>query len=312
MSWDRDRLLMELGAFSFGAQSEGEELSRYRAFYNQNFEDVDGLDSSLGWLDSGDFRLVLQVYRIAEACGTVFVFHGYFDHAGIYQHLIRFLLGLGYNVVIYDMPGHGLSSGKRTSINDFQQYQDALSRVLELCDGQLSTPFHAIGQSTGAAVVIDRMSAADAPDVFDRVVLLAPLVRPAGWLGVQWLHSAVSPFFEVWRRSFSVNSTDSHFIEFLKKQDPLQSKTLSVDWVGALKNWVPDIEARIPVERPVSVVQGLADRTVEWQHNIPVLRRLFRQVKVSYVAGGHHHLVNESEEKRQQVFSVIRQELGCS
>lgn len=138
MSWDRDRLLMELSAFSFGTQSEGEELNRYRAFYKQRFDDIEGVDSSLGWVNSGDFRLVLQVYRIAESVGTVFVFHGYFDHAGIYRHLIRFLLELGYNVVVYDMPGHGLSSGKRTSITDFKQYQEALDRVLEICEDRKS------------------------------------------------------------------------------------------------------------------------------------------------------------------------------
>lgn len=312
MSWDRDRLLMELSAFSFGTQSEGEELNRYRAFYKQRFDDIEGVDSSLGWVNSGDFRLVLQVYRIAESVGTVFVFHGYFDHAGIYRHLIRFLLELGYNVVVYDMPGHGLSSGKRTSITDFKQYQEALDRVLEICDGQLTGPYHAVGQSTGAAVLIDRMSGVPKNDLFDRVVLLAPLVRPAGWAGVQLLHSAVSPFFEVWRRSFSVNSTDLHFTEFLKKEDPLQSKTLSVDWVGALKKWVRTIETRASISKSVSVVQGTADRTVEWRHNISVVCRLFKQVKVNYIEGGHHHLVNESEEKRKQVFRAIQQELGCS
>ena len=45
--------------------------------------------------------------------GTVLICHGYFDYVGLYRHLIAHVLELGYAVLAYDLPGHGLSSGPR-------------------------------------------------------------------------------------------------------------------------------------------------------------------------------------------------------
>ncbi len=313
MTWDRDKLLMELSPYTLGGTSVSFELTKYLEFYSLSGLSSDQVTHSVGWVDAGAFRVVLQTYECHEAKGTVFVFHGYFDHAGIYRHLIRHLLSKGFSVVIYDMPGHGLSSGKPTAIASFDDYQLVLESVVDSLTGKLAQPFSAIGQSTGGAVLIHRASAQpnDRP-LFDKLILLAPLVRPEGWRGIKLVHSLVAPFAEVWRRSFSVNSTDNNFVEFLKGKDPLQSKVLSVSWIGALKSWVLDMEQRQPVPRSVCVIQGTSDKTVDWRHNIATIRRIFQGVKVAYIDHGHHHLVNESVEIRQQVFAIVDAELGVS
>ena len=312
MQWDRDKLLMELGQYSFNSEPRSGELEQYLSFYEFGFIKEVGASHRVGWVDASDFKVVLQTFSLEKSLGTVFIFHGYFDHAGIYHHLIEHALKKGFSVALYDMPGHGLSSGKRTSIANFEQYQQAMDAVLNVCHDIMPKPFHAVGQSTGGAVLIDRLSGNDCQPVFERVVLLAPLVRPKGWGGIKLLHSAVQPFFDVWKRSFGTNSSDTTFIEFLRKVDPLQSKHLSVDWIGALKDWVVSIEHRNAVNRRVLIVQGTADQTVEWLHNLQVIRRLFEQVSICMVEGAHHHLVNESVAVRGKVFSAIERELGVS
>ncbi|SUV72968.1 lysophospholipase [Acinetobacter baumannii] len=37
--------------------------------------------------------------------------HGYLEHSGIYQPIIREILEQGFSVITYDLPGHGLSNG---------------------------------------------------------------------------------------------------------------------------------------------------------------------------------------------------------
>lgn len=305
---------MELSVFPSEVGKETfPELSKYHSFYGFDFLN-DDCKKLVGWVDSSEFRVVLQTFIPRDPIGSVLIMHGYFDHAGIYGHLIRFLIEQGFAVAIHDMPGHGLSSGKRTSITDFSQYQAVLDSVLSACKPLMPEPFHAIGQSTGGAILLDRLSqAVKSPGIdFQRVILLAPLVRPTAWNGVKFLHRIVEPFAEVWKRSFSKNSNNENFVAFLKTEDPLQSKTLSVDWVGALKNWVPDIESRPPKKMHLTVIQGLADTTVEWKHNVPVIRRLFQDVKIAYLEGCHHHLVNESETKRKIIFKLISHELGIT
>lgn len=311
MNWDRDRLLMDLTKFSFRSKGTVKgEIINYYDFYGLTFyREFEGVEQRVGWLDASDFRIVMQTFKPVNPKGTVFVFHGYFDHAGIYQHLIRFLIKNNYAVVIYDMPGHGLSSGKPASISSFHQYQEAMNACLSSCKGNLPEPYHCVGQSTGGAVLIDRLLHKEQyGEVFDKVVLLSPLVRPRGWQSITRLHSAVKPFLKVWYRSFSQNSEDVKFLKFLKEHDPLQSKWLAVDWIGALRDWVPRIESGKRIKRKVLIVQGTGDMTVDWPHNIEVLKRLFSEVKIVYIDKAQHHLVNEAVLKRQKVFESMLSE----
>lgn len=315
-SWNRDRLLMELSPFSFKPltakrkQAFGEEFKRYQAFYGLDFSDeLKGLRQSTGWFECGEYRIVLQCFMPKDAKATVFLFHGYFDHVGLYRHLIRFLVENGYAVVAYDMPGHGLSSGRPTSITSFSEYQEVIHTCLELCRGNLPEPFHCVGQSTGGAVLIDHLSGQNL-DSFDKVVLLAPLVRPKDWTLVKGIHSVVEPFLNVWYRSFADNSNDAEFVRFLKEDDPLQAKWMAVDWIGALKKWVLGIEGLQPLKKKVLIVQGNDDQTVDWQHNIEVIKSLFTEVKIVYIDKGRHQLVNESAAMREHIFKAVLAELS--
>jgi lysophospholipase len=311
MNWDRDKLLLELSRFSFTEPSlESEELKKYQSFYGMDFrQDIPGLEQRIGWVRNDDYHIVLQTFQPPGSVATVFLFHGYFDHAGLYSHLIRHLLRQSYTVVIYDLPGHGLSSGPRAVIDSFQQYQKVLTTCLSMCEEVLPKPFHAIGQSTGGAVLIDRLLHEER-ETFDKVVLLAPLIRPRAWLQVRLLHRLLRPFKSVMKRSFSRNSDDRQFLEFLKRGDPMQSKWLSVTWVGALNEWIPRIESAARRPRKLLVIQGKADFTVGWRTNIPAIRRLFSNVKIAWLETGRHHLVNEANIKRKQVFALIDSELS--
>lgn len=318
--WERDKLLMELPKFSFKPLQAkrrapvSSEFKRYQEFYDCDFSSEKGLKQSIGWFDGHSYRIVLQCYLPVDAKATVFLFHGYFDHVGLYRHLIRFLLEHQFAVVAYDMPGHGLSSGGPTSIPCFSDYQHVIQDCLNLCRGNMPEPFHCVGQSTGGAVLTDYLSQSisssdQGASVFDKVVLLAPLVRPKDWTKVKRIHTAVKPFLSKWPRSFANNSNDSEFVDFVKNNDPLQSKWMAVDWVSALREWIPRIEDCAPAKRRILIVQGTNDQTVDWQHNLEVLRKLFVEVKVAYINEGRHHLVNEAPDKRIEVFNAMLSEL---
>ena len=77
--------------------------------------DFPGVSHTFGRLESRGRRLAGHVFLPDEPRGTVVVLHGYLDHVGVHSRLIRFLLGTGHAVAAYDMPGHGLSSGRRAS-----------------------------------------------------------------------------------------------------------------------------------------------------------------------------------------------------
>ncbi|MCG8671598.1 MAG: alpha/beta hydrolase [Pseudomonadales bacterium] len=281
-------------------------VTRYRKFYGIDFENqIEGVTASLGIIKSAGFDIVTHVFQKQAAKGTVFVFHGLYDHVGIFDKPIQYFLKQGYSVVAYDLPGHGVSSGHWVVIADFFRYQQVLKSVINFVIDQLPQPCFAIAQSTGAAVLIDamlnhRFSAERFP--FKKVVLLAPLVRPMNWPRNRLMHSVLSPFLDFVPRSFTFNSHDHGFLSFLRNQDSLQSRMLSSRWVGALKKWIPKIEAASPVHWPVYIIQGQQDETVDWEHNIPLLKEKFTNLKVSFIAPMRHQVVNETESIRKQVF----------
>ena len=211
-------------------------------------------------------------------------------------------------MLAYDQPGHGLSSGTPASIGSFVEYQGVLAEVMAQVIGKVREPWFAVGQSTGGAILIDYLLSnqhSQSTSRFRKVVLLAPLVRPAGWLGAKVLHSLARPFITRWRRAFAENSGDTRFLRFLREHDPLQARAVHVDWVSALRQWVPHIESARPVDFPVTVVQGEKDQTVDWQHNLRIIRNKFSSVEELRIPDGRHHLVNEAQDLQATVFNTI-------
>jgi lysophospholipase len=279
-------------------------LADYLAFYRldtrQQFPQV---DYRLGRINSAGEQLAVQLWRQpGEARGNLLLVHGYFDHVGLFGHLVRYGLGRGYNVVAFDLPGHGLSTGEQGVIDQFQRYGAA---VLDLLNSVETLPgaWDVIAQSTGGAAVMDILSGADARP-FRRIVLFAPLLRPRGWWWVSLAQRLLHGRRDGVRRGFAENSHDAGFLEFVRN-DPLQAQFVSVAWVGALRGWLPVMLARSPCDVPLLVLQGDEDRTVAWKYNLKQIARLFPGATITMIAQGRHHLANESEPIRQQLFEAM-------
>lgn len=261
----------------------------------------------IGYLDCAGYRVVLQAWRHADggARGTVLVLHGYYDHVGIFDHVIERLLADGHDVLAFDLPGHGLSSGEPAAINDFADYQAVLGAVIATM-AELPKPWQLVAQSTGGAIVMTYLLGNPrAPRPFAGAVLLAPLVRPVNWRTNSLVHALLSPFVATIRRKFAINSHDEQFLHFLRHEDLLQAQYLSVRWVGALKRWIPWLEAQAAVDFPLTVIQGDEDGTVDWRHNLAVIRQKFPGTTVHIIDHGRHQLANESAPYREQVLARV-------
>jgi len=52
-------------------------------------------------------------------------------------------------------------------------------------------------------------------------------------------------------------------------------------------------------------VQGEKDRTVDWPHNLRIIRNKFSSVEELLIPDGRHHLVNEAKDLQAAVFNTI-------
>lgn len=306
---DPDALRTQLSPFSHGAELTA-DAHLYQVFYGLDFRHRSDIQHRLGHFEVHGYEVVAQAWCPDQPVATLLILHGYYDHMGLYRHVVEWGLRMGFAVLACDLPGHGLSSGPRASINEFGEYQAVLQGLLrEAAKLELPRPWHLLGQSTGAAIVIEYLlSQPEHPDL-GRSILLAPLVRPRAWGWSRLSYEVMRRFVKQIPRRFSENSGDPAFLEFIQSSDSLQPNILPTAWVGALARWIPRIEGAPASPHSPIIIQGEADMTVDWRHNLSILESKFAAPEILRLPGARHHLVNEREELRRQYFDFLSERL---
>lgn len=300
---DYSALHEHLPALDFAnAQPLPAALEEYRNYYHLQFPLAER--TGVGTFQAAGFKLVGQYWLVAKPRGTLFICHGYFDHTGIYTAAIRFGLERQLNVVIYDFPGHGLSCGEPAAIDTFLQYRQSLEALLRIGEGQLPLPWHALGQSTGGALLLNYLQFSHWQP-FDKIVLLAPLVRPARWQLRQWLFYVGRFCILKPNREFNINTHDAEFSRRQAHRDPLQSAVISMRWLGAMADWLKVFPTTARNSKDILVIQGSDDSTVSWRHNLREIGDRFPNSKRIIIRGARHHMINETEPYRQRIYKAL-------
>jgi len=287
----------------FGNEGKFDSAASYLKYYGLDFANEGPLYTPVGF-KSNAYSLVGHIFRPKKYKSVVFVLHGFLSHCGLCRHLIEYLIGRGYAVACYDMPGHGLSTGESAGIESFSQYNDALRDFVDAVGAGLDGPYHIIGFSLGGAVALDYLLTNE-DAVFDKVIVAAPLVRSWLWGLSEVGYRLYRPFGRDIPRVFRKNSSDKDYMSFVRKRDPLQPKVVPMSWMRALYEWNERVSALPPCRRKVKVVQGSSDTAVAWRFNIKFIRSKFSDVEVVIIKRGRHELFNESADIRNKVFSQI-------
>ena len=277
-------------------------LQAFCRYYGIEFEKHQAnLQHRVGTVASRHYSLAVHLWQQPAATGNLLLVHGYFDHTGLFGKLIEYGLSRNCNVLVFDLPGHGLSTGEAAAIDDFGAYGRAIADVLykvPLPD----LPLWVMGQSTGCAALVEY--ARNYPWPFAAAVMLAPLVRPVSWLRVRVGHMLLQHFIDSIPREFRENSSDREFLEFVQR-DPLQSQRISLRWIKALRHWLASLPQEDLRAGPALILQGDSDGTVDWRYNMTVMEKLFPGSKIEYLPGAGHHLANESATQREHYLGLV-------
>ncbi len=276
-------------------------MESYLEFYELNFA---AAAHEFVSFKSNGFELAGHLFRPANYKAAVVILHGWLNHSGLLSKLIQYLVESGFAVAAFDLPGHGLSSGTPTAIDDFSQYSESLNDFLNIIRSKLNGPYHIIGHSMGAAVVMDYL--AGGKNWFDKVILAAPLVRSDLWYLSKLGYTMYRPFAKNIFRLFRNVSSDKDFLKFVRYKDPLQAGKISLNWVGAMFKWNEKIAYAPIIDRPVFVIQGAKDNIVAWKHNLKFIQSKFSNTQIKLVENCRHELFNESQEIRESAFSQIK------
>lgn len=282
-------------------------IASYFDFYGIN---INGARHSFGYFTSLSRRISAHVYvPQTSKKGALFLLHGYLDHSGTLKPLIRAALSRGFCVAVFDLPGHGLSSGELGAIDDFNEYVKTLDDFVALCSPWLPRPYYLVGHSTGCAIGFEYLQQKKEEAIFEKIVFLAPLVRNANWRLSKFGIAVSRLFRKTIPRKYRDNSSDAQFLAFVRN-DPLQGKRLSIKFLDALHAWEKRARRYPPVSGSVLLIQGTGDEIVDWQYNLAFLRTKIKGVIVELIDDAKHQLVNESQAIRNQVFDMIFDYLG--
>ncbi|MGL6160327.1 alpha/beta hydrolase [Microbulbifer sp.] len=302
---DYSALREQLPELDFSGNGEGPllpALQEYRNYYDLQFPLAHR--TGVGTFEAAGFELVAQYWLVEKPRGTLFICHGYFDHTGIYGSAVRFGLERDLNVVVFDFPGHGLSSGEPVAIDTFLQYRQALEALLHIARDKLPGPWHALGQSTGGAALLAYLQYS-CWQPFDKIFLLAPLVRPARWHLRKWRYYLGRFFLANPDRGFNINTHDAEFARRQAHRDPLQSPVMSMRWLTAMVDWLNTFPKTAKNPKPILVIQGTGDETVSWRYNMRVVRDRFPNSKRVIVRGARHQMINETQPYRHQILKAL-------
>jgi len=286
-------------------------LRDYLTFYGIDFFEY-AQRYSIGQSHIDGFRIVEHYWQAQKPANkTLFLCHGYLDHTGLYSRMILWGLRNGYNVHSFDLPGHGLSGGEPAAIVSFDQYSAVLAHIL---NREQEQHFALVGQSTGCSAVINYLLK---PKQFnhqskpDKVVLLAPLVRSRAWSMMRWSLYILGPFLHSIKRSNRPSSHNQDSAAFIQYQDPLQSNRIPTSWLSAMDQFykqlrIDDNPALHKVQQPqVLLVQGDNDGVVDYSYNLKRLQCYIANLRVDWIAGAEHRLVNETEHYWQPVVAAL-------
>lgn len=247
--------------------------------------------------------LFMQMFTPKKTIDTILLLHGFFDHTGTNAAFIRSFVLKGYQIIAFDLPGHGFSGGERFQVDSFDEYQVSLKKILEEAANRNITRMHAVGHSTGGAIIAEALLDEKYPQI-EKASLVAPLLRSNQW----WLSKVSTALFPTFvdevPRIFRKNKKEAAVMKKLK-QDPLQGKTISVQWVKAMFDWEKQLLTKGTSHKPIQILQGTQDYTVDAHFNMESYGELFPHSDRILIDDGTHHLLNERPAQRQIVYSLI-------
>ena len=131
------------------------------------------------FINSGEYQIAVYQWQTANnpnKAKTVLCAHGWAGHALNFSHIIQRLLADGFNVLAFDGPAHGNSSGKQTNLLNNTQALLAIAAHVQPIDALVG---HSFGSMTNALAIDLTRNTAQLGKV-NKIVLIAGPNRLAG------------------------------------------------------------------------------------------------------------------------------------
>jgi acylglycerol lipase len=246
-----------------------------------------------------DILLHLKRDDVEKPKGSVIITHGIAEHSGRYEEMTKLLNEQGFNVVRYDIRGHGQSQGPRGKLKSFHQTIDDL-HVLVLEEKKLKPKkLFLLGHSMGGLIVnmyavkygqVDGIISSAASSYFIKDVLPLRII-PHQLLG--WVPKKSNFADDQLSR---IREVEDAYI-----QDPLNLKVFYISIVGEMMvSGVRYLNKNLQkYNLPVLFMHGGNDKIVPAQFS----QRLYQSIpskdkSIKIYDGAYHEIFNDLDKEK--------------
>lgn len=230
------------------------------------------------------------------AVRTLLIVHGAGEHSSRYFTLARQAVRRGWQVVGFDLRGHGCSEGVSVHVRRFEDYHDDLARVINHFRLQ-SNRTAIFAHSLGGLITV---SACQRGTIDPPVVgLSAPLLRLRADVPL-WKLIAGRLVKRAWPTTrFRSTVKPSHLLmnETLRAKrnaDPLISRTVTTGWFFTVMRRLERVW-QLPYDVPTRLMQGTADKVVDPRGAVDWLRRGdVTATEGRFISAGRHELFHDA------------------
>jgi len=249
------------------------------------------------------FEIYEQTWINEDARGVVILTHGIAEHCGRYAHVAQALVQAGYNVVCFDLRGHGRSSGKRNYVNSFQDYLNDLGVVITRTKQNFpNLNLFLFGHSMGGGIVT-QYAIERKPDVAG-LLLSGPSVKVSEDISpflqkISGLLSALTPKLPAVKLDSAFISRDPEVVKAYDK-DPLNYRggILARTAAELLKSTKIISATWSKIQLPVLIMHGGEDKLAEVQGSEMLFENIRSQDKTLKIYDGlYHEILNEPEKE---------------
>lgn len=203
----------------------------------------------------------------------VLIIHGFESSVINFDHFVRPLIKLGYEVLAFDAPAHGRSSGKRVNA---LIYRDMILFLYEKYGPIHSYMAHSFG-SLAVALALEKLPRLDE----QRLVLIAPLTETT---------RALESFFSLLRITPPVQEAFGQIIEDLSGQPP--------EWYS-LRRIVPTLSGKI------LWLHDTEDKVTPWVDAEPIQKMGLPHVEFVVSSGLGHRRIYRDNQVKKKIISFL-------
>ncbi len=245
--------------------------------------------------------------------GVVLLIHGFGEHVGRYNFVVKALNNRGYRVEGLDCRGHGRSDGPRGHIDDFNQYLEDLDTFLHQVQSEypVDIPLFLLGHSQGGHIAL--RYAIEYPHApLSGVITSSPFlglalkVNPVQLVAARLMSRVWPTFSQATPLDEGELTHDAEVVEQTRR-DPMYIRVASARWYRkTIKAQENTMRRAASFRFPFLMQQAGEDRVVDKHTALQFFERISSpdRRRIEY-PGYFHEIYNETPDRRSPVFEDL-------